>query len=586
MSSAPWSLHLLGEVLSAFAVDSPTALRDVVSRVAEAVDAEISAILGPGGFSLCTGLTAEEKPQLLALQPDRGDRLELAGNLYHLYWAPLGRDELLVVGRARQPFDLEERALLRGMGRSVELSTRVLAAVRAQKEALEAEQRAKEAAIREATIDPLTGLPNRRLLLRHLSERLSRPTDGDHCLAVLFIDLDRFKQINDLHGHRAGDAVLRMVATHLRTLSRASDVVGRISGDEFLMICALSDPADAERLALRILEGLLVPIQSQGMVFASAASVGIAIAEAGDTPDDLIDNADMAMYAAKQQGRGRIVVYARRMRDQVAERHRLQEELRQGLAAHQLEAWLQPIVSAAHGAVVGFEALVRWRHPVQGLLTPDRFLAVAEEAGLLRDLDAAVLEDAIRRISRWATSRDGILPRLSVNVSAISLADPRLIERVEGVLESSGFPSDNLFLEITETTLVEDVASATANIAALERLGIRLAIDDFGTGYSSLSRLHNTPLHALKVDGSFVRRLDDAEKPSNNLLELMQQMGRDLGLHTTAEGIETEGQRTWLSQHGFDWGQGYLFARPMDLEAFIAYLKEQHHSTTACISRP
>ncbi len=563
MSSAPWSLHLLGEVLSAFAVDSPTALRDVVSRVAEAVDAEITAILGPDGFGLCTGLTAEEKPQLLALLPDRGDRLELAGNLYHLYWAPLGRDELLVVGRARQPFDLEERALLRGMGRSVELSTRVLAAVRAQKEALEAEQRAKEAAIREATIDPLTGLPNRRLLLRHLSERLSRPTDGDHCLAVLFIDLDRFKQINDLHGHRAGDAVLRMVASHLRTLSRASDVVGRISGDEFLMICALSEPADAERLALRILEGLLVPIQSQGMVFASAASVGIAIAEAGDTPDDLIDNADMAMYAAKQKGRGRIVVYARRMRDQVAERHRLQEELRQGLAAHQLEAWLQPIVSAAHGAVVGFEALVRWRHPVQGLLTPDRFLAVAEEAGLLRDLDAAVLEDACRRISRWATSPDGILPRLSVNVSAMSLADPRLIERVEGVLESSGFPSDHLFLEITETTLVEDVASATANIAALERLGIRLAIDDFGTGYSSLTYLKRFPVGILKIDRSFIAGLG-SDSEDAIIVETVIKMARSLGLEVVAEGVESSAQVEWLRQFGCHYLQGYHFSPPVE----------------------
>lgn len=566
MSSAPWSLHLLGEVLSAFSVDSPTALRDVVSRVAEAVDAEITAILRHDSFSLCTGLTQDEKGRLLELVPSRSDRLVLEGTTYHLHWSPLGGDQLLVVGRANTAYDLEERALLRGMGRSIELSTRVLDAVRAQREALQAEKLAKEAAIREATIDHLTGLPNRRELLRQLRERLRRVAEDQGQQTVLFIDLDHFKQVNDLHGHRAGDQVLRVVADHLRAMTRAGDVVGRMSGDEFVMLCSLPAAADAERLATRILDALRESLQSQGMAIASAAaSIGIAVAEAGDTPDTLLDNADMAMYAAKQRGRGRCARYLPSMREQLAERHRLEEELRQGLAGDQMRAWLQPIVSTAHGGVVGFEALVRWQHPQRGLLSPDRFLAVAEEADLLRDIDAAVLSDACIQVSRWQTSRKGLLPRLSVNVSAVSLADRRLHERVSRTLEVTGFPAANLFLEITETTLVDDLVSASVNITELERLGIRLAIDDFGTGYSSLSYLKRFPVGILKIDRSFISGLGGGSE-DDVIVETVVKMARSLGLEVVAEGVETAAQVERLRLFGCHYLQGYLYGAPAAAE--------------------
>jgi diguanylate cyclase (GGDEF)-like protein len=563
MSTAPWSLHLLGEVLSAFSLDKPTALRDVVSRVAEAVDAEITAILRQGGFTLCTGLTAEEQPLLQALAGNRPATFELAASTYHLYWAPLGPDDLLVVGRAHEPYNLEERALLRGMGRSIQLSTQLLDAVQAEKEALRAEKLAKEKAIREATIDHLTGLPNRRKLLRHLSQMLAAPQVREGHLALLFIDLDRFKQINDLHGHKAGDQVLRLVASHLRSLTRANDVVGRISGDEFLMICLLRDPSDAERLAARILEALLRPLRSQGITFNSAASVGIALAAPGDTPETLLDNADLAMYAAKQQGRGRFARYQPGMREHIEERHRLEAELRQGLASDQLRAWFQPIVSAAHGAVVGFEALVRWQHPQRGLLTPDRFLGVAEESGLLREIDGAMLRDACRQICRWPSSQEGILPRLSVNISAGSLAHPGLADAVRDVLQDCDFPAQKLFLEITETTLVEDVASAYANIRDMARMGIRLAIDDFGTGYSSLKYLKRFPVGILKIDRSFVNGLGDSPE-DDVIVETVISMARSLGLEVVAEGVETEAQASWLRFGGCHYLQGYLFGAPAD----------------------
>ncbi len=560
MTTAPWSLHLLSEVLSAFTVDSPTALGDVIHRVAEAVDAEIVAIVRDAALRLCTGLTAEEQPSLQALVEARAPSLLIHDRLYHLFWVPLGPEGLLVVGRASEPFDLEERALLRAMGRSVQLSLQVLAAVQAEKEALRAEQRAKEEAIREATLDHLTGLPNRRMLLRCLQERLaSEPRSG--VLALLFIDLDGFKQINDLHGHRAGDQVLKAVGTHLRHLVRRQDLVGRISGDEFLMITQVRDPASAQGMALRILERLRQPMRFKEVRFTANASIGIAVAEPGQASETLLENADMAMYAAKQSGSGRFVVFEPPMRQRLEEQHRLQQELRLGLDRGEIRAWLQPIFSAAHGGLIGFEALARWQHPQRGLLTPNLFVPAAEEARLLPELDAAVMLDACTEIGSWPCTRDGLAPHLSVNVSALSLADPQLQSRIRSSLERSRFPGEHLFLEITETTLVEDVASADANIKAAEDLGIRLAIDDFGTGYSSLSYLRRFPVGMLKIDRSFVDGLG-REAEDEIIIETVIRMASSLGLEVVAEGVETQQQAEMLRALGCHYLQGYLYGRP------------------------
>jgi diguanylate cyclase (GGDEF)-like protein len=565
MSSAPWSLHLLSEVLSAFSLESSTPLRDVVSRVAEAVDAEITAILRQGVFTLCTGLTKDEQPALQALAEGRVHSLTLSGGrIYHLFWASLGAEALLVVGRAHEAYNLEERALLRGMGRSIQLSTQVLDAVRATQDAHQAEKVAKEDAIREATIDYLTGLPNRRMLLQHLG-RLVRTRDGVHAyLVVLFIDLDRFKQINDIYGHKTGDQVLRMVAGHLCAITRAPDMVGRISGDEFLMILSLDEPADAEQLSARILDHLETALQNLGIGFGMSASIGIALAEAGDTPETLVDNADMAMYAAKQQGRNRFARYHAGMRKRLEERHQLREELRDGLLRNELRAWLQPIVSTAHGGVVGFEALARWQHPRRGTLFPDQFLGVAEEGQLLRLVDVAVLRDACAGVCGWDTSLDGIPPRLSVNISAVSLADPCLSDRVKQVLIDTGFPPRQLFVEITETTLIEEIGCAYDNISALGDLGIRLAIDDFGTGYSSLIYLKRFPVGIIKIDRSFVDGLGRSAE-DEVIVETLIKMGCSLGLEVVAEGVESSQQAEWLLACGCHYLQGHLYGAPAEL---------------------
>lgn len=561
MSTAPWSLHLLGEVLSAFSVESPTALRDVVSRVAEAVDAEVTAILRRGQFTLCTGLTRNEQPDLQALVEQRAETLILGTTRYHLFWAPLGPEELLVVGRANEPYNLEERALLRGMGRSIQLSTQVLDAVQAEKEALKAEKRAKEAAIREATIDHLTGLPNRRKLLDQLTLLLQKETARDDQIALLFIDLDRFKQINDIHGHKAGDELLKTVGNHLRYMTKASDIVGRISGDEFLIISSLHQATDAEQLAESIIQQLQAPLSGQGLNVCTGASIGIAVAEAGDSPELLLDNADLAMYTAKQQGRGRFARYHRQMRERLETRHQLQEELRRGLANHEIKAWLQPIMSSAHGSIVGFEALARWQHPQRGILTPDQFLDVAEEAGLLTEIDTAVMRDACLQISSWHTSQQDITPRLAINVSAASLADRQLQHRIQTTLDHSGFPARNLFLEITETTLVDDNSAAQNNITAAERMGVRLAIDDFGTGYSSLSYLKRFPVGILKIDRSFIQGIGTSSE-DEIIVETVIKMARSLGLELVAEGVESAEQADWLRSLGCHYLQGYYFGAP------------------------
>ena len=324
MSSAPWSLHLLGEVLSAFSLDRPYPLRDVVSRVAEGIDAEITAILSQGSFNVCTGLTAEQRPDLQALAESRGKTLEVGRSLFHLFWAPVGPGDLLVVGRA-EPYNLEERALLLGMSRCVHLSCQVLAAVRAtqaaeeaiqlEKAALLAEKMAKEEAIRHATVDHLTGLANRRLILHHLGELLRSQAAIKGRIAVMFIDLDKFKQINDTHGHKTGDLVLKATADQLRAVARDTDLVGRLAGDEFLMIAVLREATDAEGMARRILQRMQESTSIEAINIAAAASIGIALAECDDSTDTLLENADLAMYAAKQMGRGRYAVYDKSMRN-------------------------------------------------------------------------------------------------------------------------------------------------------------------------------------------------------------------------------------------------------------------------------
>jgi len=558
MSSAPWSLHVLSEVLAAFTVRSPTALRDVMSRVAEAVDAEITAIMdgAQSDFQHCVGLEDHQKFLLAAAVEERLPVLSLAGVPLHLYWAPLDGGAVMVVGRFREAYSLEERALLRAMGRSIQLSTQMLAA-------LKAEQEAKDLAIREATIDALTGLPNRRYLLAHLGAGLDPSSGGRLQIGLLFIDFDRFKHINDVYGHSVGDAYLQAVGVALGQFHDADTFVARLAGDEFIVVVASANIGILTDLADRILQCLKQPVKIRGRLLHYSASIGVALAEPGDRPQDLLDKADMAMYSVKQLLPGGYACFEPNMLDQARRKAVLESEIRSALLQDEVIAFFQPIISSLHGGVVGFEALARWLHPRRGLLTPKDFIEVAEDAGLLRDLDARILRDACCSFSGWQSVQKGFNPRLSINISAATLQDPTLIERVKESLVSSGLKARNLLLEVTESSLVKNVERAQHNILSLKKMGVKLAVDDFGTGYSSLRYLRQFPVSMLKIDRSFVSGLGQSYD-DKVIVETILRMAASLGIQVVAEGVETEEQRAILSRMGCEFLQGYLLGHPLD----------------------
>jgi diguanylate cyclase (GGDEF)-like protein len=536
----------------------------VVSRVAEAVDAEVSAIVrAQGGFELCVGLVDQEKPPLAAAAAERLSVIVLGGLLLHLYWAPLDGGDVMVLGRFKEDYTLEERALLRAMGRSIQLSTRVLAAVKAEQKALRSEKEAKDLAIREATIDALTGLPNRRSLLAHLASRLVLRSEGREQLGLLFIDLDRFKHINDVYGHSTGDAYLQTVGAALASLRDSKSFVGRLAGDEFIVVVDDADLRLLTELAERILKRLDQPWMIGGRVLHYSASIGVALAEAADQPQDLLDKADLAMYSIKRQAPGRYACFEPYMLDEARRKADLEAEIRNALRHDELISFFQPIISAVHGGVVGFEGLARWHHPCRGLLTPEAFIEVAEEAGLMRDLDARILRDACTRLTGWQCVQKGFSPRLSINLSAASLQDPALIERVTEALGASGFEASNLLLEVTETSLVSDVERAYHNIVNLKGLGVKLAVDDFGTGYSSLRYLRQFPVGMLKIDRSFVSGLG-RNHDDEVIVETIIRMASSLGIQVVAEGVETESQRVILCEMGCDFLQGFLLGCPLN----------------------
>jgi len=558
MSEIPWSLHLLSEVLSAFSVEDPKALITVINRVAEAVDAEVVAIVGADGVRHAIGFR-DDQLHLLFDGEHIPAKIPLQGGTLHTYGAPLGPGERLVVGRLGNGFDLEERSLLRAMARSIELSTEVLRAVTA-------ERCAKEDALHQATHDALTGLPGRALVLQRLDQLLQdgRIREGEMA-TVLFIDIDRFKQINDVHGHASGDHFLRSVATALRGVVRGADLVGRLSGDEFVVVTCTRRHEDAETLAQRIIEQVSRPQMLSGKLVSYSPSVGIAFSEPHDTAESLIENADMAMYRAKDQGRGCHASYDTSMRELARSRASTETELRRAVRQGQIVAHFQPIVSTDGCRVVGFEALARWRHPIHGLLPPSEFVAVAEDTGLIIDIDRQILESTCVTLGRWKQQFPHLRLRLSVNVSARSFMDPLLSERVAKALSKAQLKPDDLYREITETMLVEDIEATTQVVDQLKRLGVRLAIDDFGTGYSSMLYLKRFPVGILKIDRSFIDGLGQ-DLEDEVIVKAVIGLATALGIDLVAEGVETEKQVHMLQELGCHFMQGYCFGRPMELD--------------------
>jgi diguanylate cyclase (GGDEF)-like protein/PAS domain S-box-containing protein len=428
-----------------------------------------------------------------------------------------------------------------------------------------ADERTAEEALAHAYLhDSLTGLPNRTLFTYRLAYALAKGTRAPGSVAVLVLDLDRFKAINDALGHEVGDEVLVTVAERLEAADGTAEVIARLSGDEFLV---LFDGEDAEKDAgafgQRALHALSTPIRTgEGEVFITA-SIGIAstsprVREA--TP--LLSNADAAMYQAKRRGGGSVEVFGEVMRMRVLDRMHTERALHRALERHELRLFYQPVVDISGNEAIGVEALLRWEHPEHGLVAPGRFIPVAEESGLIIPIGAWVLDEACRQLCMWhAEPMDGPRGAVEVNLSARQIDHPEIVATVQRILEDTGLPPASLTLEITESALMHDASSALRVLRALKDLGVTLAIDDFGTGYSSLSHLQRFPLDILKIDKSFVDELGN-DSGGAEIVAAVVKLAHALGLQVIAEGVETEPQLAALAGLGCDFAQGYLFSRP------------------------
>jgi len=422
-----------------------------------------------------------------------------------------------------------------------------------------AERKRAEAQIaRLAHYDPLTDLPNRVLFQKDLSEALARRARAGGHLAVHFIDLDRFKTVNDTLGHPLGDDLLRIAAQRLRACVRDGDTVARLGGDEFAVVQnGLTDLTGATRLAQRVVEAMAAPFELQGHQVMIGASVGVALAPSdGESPDELLKKADMALYRAKADGRGAFHFFEKAMDEQLQARRGLELDLRRALLAGEFELFYQPLYNLGDDRVTGCEALVRWRHPERGMVSPADFIPLAEEIGLIVPLGEWVLRTACREAAGWP---DHV--RVAVNLSPAQFRDRTLVSSVVSALAMSGLPAQRLELEITESVLLQDNAANLKVLHDLKALGVRISMDDFGTGYSSLSYLRSFPFDKIKIDQTFVR---DILKDSDALaiIRAVLDLGASLGIVTTAEGVESREQLDALRHHGCAEIQGYYISRP------------------------
>ena len=425
-------------------------------------------------------------------------------------------------------------------------------------------KRAEAELAHQATHDPLTGLPNRTLLFDRLEQALRRAVRSPGAVAVLFVDLDRFKVVNDSLGHDRGDELLVAVAERIRACLRPGDTVARFGGDEFVVLCeGLSEGDDAVGVAKRLKQALVEPVDAGGQEIYVSASVGVAVAREGTTARELLRDADAAMYDAKARSGSRFEIFDREMRERVVRQLELEQSLRRAVDCDELRALYQPEIDLRTGRIIGAEALVRWDHPTLGLLTPDQFLAVAEDTGLVVPLGRTVLRQACQAGARWrADGLGGAEPLVGVNMSAQELTQPDTVDFIAGVLADSGLPAGCLCLEITERTVMSDPDGAGRAITAIKELGVTFALDDFGTGYSSLEHLIRFPLDFVKVDRSFTDGLG-AGGHDTAIVTAIAGMAAALGLAVVAEGVETRDQLAELRRLEVPYAQGHLVAPPM-----------------------
>jgi diguanylate cyclase (GGDEF)-like protein len=428
-------------------------------------------------------------------------------------------------------------------------------------------KRFEEQLLHDAFHDALTGLANRALFMDHLRMTIERcKSRHSNHYAVLFLDFDRFKVINDSLGHAEGDELLIQIARRLGSLTRTGDLLARLGGDEFVILLnEMLEPDDAIQVAERILIDLQEPFTLAGNDVFTSASIGIAVSTDGHRrAEDMLRDADIAMYRAKSNGKARFQVFNEGLREVAATRLQLETEIRNGIERREFEVYYQPILDLASGKPSALEALVRWQHPQRGLVLPNDFIPAAEESGLILPLGRWILRESCRQLAEWQSSHEAAADLVvNVNLSCRQFLQADLTEQVSLALSDAGLAPRCLKLEITESYLIENSEKAVSIMDGLRTLGVELSLDDFGTGYSSLSYLHRLPLNSLKIDRSFIMRLGISGE-SNQIVRSIIEMAQNLNLQVIAEGIETTEQLKELAELGCGFGQGYLFSRPLD----------------------
>ncbi|MGB7477078.1 MAG: EAL domain-containing protein [Polyangiales bacterium] len=433
--------------------------------------------------------------------------------------------------------------------------------------------------VRLAQFDQLTGLPNRTLLRERVNHALARAMRSGSGVATLILDMDRFKEINDMLGHEIGDKLLIKAAKRIRANVRDQDTVARLGGDEFAVVLeGVSEPKEVLPVIERIVDSLREVTTVDGHEVNTSTSIGIAMyPENGSNISELLRAADLAMYQAKSSGRACYQFFADAMQEEAQSRRALEWALRHAVEANEFQLFYQPQVCLRTGGVIGVEALIRWMHPTRGLLTPYHFIGALEEFGLINEVGEWVLQTACEQMRRWQALE--LQPmRISVNVSAQQFEDPLLIDKVRSALASTDLSPEFLELELTESCLMSDPAQAGALLREIRDVGVRIAIDDFGTGYSSLTYLNEFPLNALKIDKSFVQSVESNDR-GGPISKMIIGLGQNLGLEVIAEGVETSGQLAYMQEHGCDIAQGYLYARPESPEDLTPWLMSNQRTS-------
>ncbi|MBE9017915.1 EAL domain-containing protein, partial [Chroococcidiopsidales cyanobacterium LEGE 13417] len=437
----------------------------------------------------------------------------------------------------------------------------------------------EEQLLHDALHDALTGLPNRVLFMDRLSHAISlAKRRRNYLFAVLFFDLDRFKLINDSLGHSVGDQLLIAIARRLEKYLRVGDTVARLGGDEFTILLEdIKDENVATNIANRLQEELTRSFNLSGNEVFTSASIGITLSSFNyERPEDLLRDADIAMYRAKATGKARYEVFNTTMHTRAAALLQLETDLRRGLERREFQLYYQPIVSLKTSAITGFEALIRWQHPQRGLVSPAEFIPVAEETGLIVPIGWWVLREACRQLSAWKIQFPEYQSLvMSINLSAKQFTQTNLVEEITEILRETNVPAQSLKLEITESVIMDNAEIATTMLFQLQSLGIQLSIDDFGTGYSSLAYLYRFPTHTLKIDRSFINKIDiDSEQ--FEIVRTIVTLAANLGMDVVAEGVETLKHLAQLKALNCGSGQGYLFSKPVDSQMAAKLLQEQN----------